>query len=117
MHSEKSKRNSQIRKLLINGISQAEVAREFNIIPQRLGQLVQKWQWQGLLERNEQGFAMPAKGRTPAKVIHNQKSIDREVRGMRSRIADIVKNRIGEIRMRAFGLYLVAGFLLSGWSG
>ena len=71
-HLEKSKRNQQIRILLVSGKSQAEIAKEFNITPQRLGQLVQKWEWQGLLERNEQGFAMPAKGRTPAKVIHNQ---------------------------------------------
>ncbi|MBI3685481.1 MarR family transcriptional regulator [Candidatus Azambacteria bacterium] len=71
-HLEKSKRNQQIRKLLTGGRTQAEVAREFNITVQRLNQLVQKWEWQGLLERNEQGFALPAKGRTPAKVIHNQ---------------------------------------------
>lgn len=71
-HLEKSKRNGQIRKLLASGVSQAEVAREFNITPQRLHQLVQKWEWQGLLERNKQGFAMPAKGRTPVKVIHSQ---------------------------------------------
>ncbi|MBI1755028.1 hypothetical protein HYR65_01965, partial [Candidatus Azambacteria bacterium] len=70
-HLEKSKRNQQIRKLLTGGRTQAEVAREFNITVQRLNQLVQKWEWQGLLERNEQGFALPAKGRTPAKVIHN----------------------------------------------
>ncbi len=69
-HLEKSKRNQQIRKLLASGKSQAEVAREFNITPQRLGQLVQKWEWQGLLERNEERFAIPAKGRTPTKVIH-----------------------------------------------
>ena len=71
-HLEKSKRNQQIRILLVSGKSQAEIAREFNITPQRLGQLVQKWEWQGLLERNEEGFAIPAKGRTPARVIHNQ---------------------------------------------
>ena len=71
-HLEKSERNQQIRILLASGKSQAEIAKEFNITPQRLGQLVQKWEWQGLLERNEQGFAMPAKGRTPARVIHNQ---------------------------------------------
>jgi transposase-like protein len=71
-HLEKSKRNGQIRKMLASGTSQAEVAREFNITPQRLNQLVQKWQWQGLLERNEQGFAMPQKGRASAKVIHSQ---------------------------------------------
>ena len=71
-HLEKSERNQQIRILLASGKSQAEIAKEFNITPQRLGQLVQKWEWQGLLERNEEGFAMPAKGRTPAKVIHNQ---------------------------------------------
>ena len=71
-HSEKTKRNQQIRILLASGKSQAEIAKEFNITPQRLGQLVQKWEWQGLLERNEEGFAMPAKGRTPARVIHNQ---------------------------------------------
>jgi transposase-like protein len=64
-HLTKSKRNQQIRKLLASGVSQAEVAREFNITPQRLNQLVQKWQWQGLLERSEQGFAMPAKGLSP----------------------------------------------------
>ena len=69
-HLAKSERNQQIRKLLASGKSQAEVAREFNITPQRLGQLVQKWEWQQLLERNEQGFAIPTKGRTPAKVIH-----------------------------------------------
>ena len=69
-HLAKSERNQQIRKLLASGKSQAEVAREFNITPQRLGQLVQKWMWQGLLERNERDFAMPSKGRTPAKVIH-----------------------------------------------
>ncbi len=68
-HLEKSKRNQQIRELLASGKSQAEIARRFNITPQRLGQLVQKWMWQGLLE-TKQGFAMPAKGRTPAKVIH-----------------------------------------------
>jgi len=71
-HLEKSERNQQIRILLASGKSQAEIAKEFNITPQRLGQLVQKWEWQGLLERNEEGFAMPAKGRTPARVIHNQ---------------------------------------------
>jgi len=71
-HLEKSKRNQQIRRLLAGGRTQAEIAREFNITVQRLNQLVQKWEWQGLLERNEQGFAMPSKGRTPAKVIHNQ---------------------------------------------
>ena len=71
-HLEKSERNQQIRKLLASGKSQVEIAKEFNITPQRLGQLVQKWEWQGLLERNEEGFAMPAKGRTPARVIHNQ---------------------------------------------
>ena len=71
-HLEKSKRNQQIRILLASGKSQAEIAKEFNITPQRLGQLVQKWEWQGLLERKEQGFVMPAKGRTPAKVIHSQ---------------------------------------------
>jgi len=71
-HLEKSERNQQIRILLASGKSQAEIAKEFNITPQRLGQLVQKWEWQGLLERNEQGFVLPAKGRTPAKVIHNQ---------------------------------------------
>ena len=71
-HLEKSERNQQIRILLASGKSQAEIAKEFNITPQRLGQLVQKWEWQGLLERNEEGFAMPAKGRTPAKVIHSQ---------------------------------------------
>ncbi len=69
-HLEKSKRNQQIRELLANGKSQAEIARRFNITPQRLGQLVQKWEWQQLLERNEQGFAILAKGRIPAKVIH-----------------------------------------------
>ena len=71
-HLEKSERNQQIRILLASGKSQAEIAKEFNITPQRLGQLVQKWEWQGLLERNEEGFAMPAKGRTPARVIHSQ---------------------------------------------
>jgi len=71
-HLEKSERNQQIRILLASGKSQAEIAKEFNITPQRLGQLVQKWEWQGLLERNEEGFAMLAKGRTPARVIHNQ---------------------------------------------
>jgi len=71
-HLEKSERNQQIRILLASGKSQAEIAKEFNITPQRLGQLVQKWEWQGLLERNEEGFAIPAKGRTPARVIHNQ---------------------------------------------
>ena len=71
-HLEKSERNQQIRILLASGKSQAEIAKEFNITPQRLGQLVQKWEWQGLLERNEVGFAMPAKGRTPARVIHSQ---------------------------------------------
>ena len=71
-HLEKSERNQQIRILLVSGKSQAEIAREFNITPQRLGQLVEKWQWQGLLEKTEGGFALPAKGRTPAKVIHNQ---------------------------------------------
>ena len=71
-HLEKSKRNQQIRKLLASGKSQAEIAREFNVTPQRLNQLVQKWMWQGLLERNERDFAMPSKGRTPAKVIHSQ---------------------------------------------
>jgi len=71
-HSEKSKRNQQIRILLASGKSQAEIAKRFRVTPQRLNQLVQKWQWQGLLERNEGGFALPAKGRTPAKVIHNQ---------------------------------------------
>ncbi|TSC66975.1 MAG: hypothetical protein G01um101466_827 [Parcubacteria group bacterium Gr01-1014_66] len=71
-HLEKSERNQQIRILLASGKSQAEIAKEFNITPQRLGQLVQKWEWQGLLERNEDGFALPAKGRTPAKVIHSQ---------------------------------------------
>ena len=71
-HLEKSERNQQIRILLTSGKSQAEIAKEFNITPQRLGQLVQKWQWQGLLEKTEEGFALPAKGRTLAKVIHNQ---------------------------------------------
>lgn len=71
-HLTKSDRNQQIRKLLASGKSQAEIAREFNITPQRLGQLVEKWKGQGLLERTEEGFAIPAKGRTPAKVIHNQ---------------------------------------------
>lgn len=71
-HLEKSKRNQQIRELLASGKSQVEIAREFNITPQRLNQLVQKWQWQGLLEKTEGGFAIPKKGRTPAKVIHNQ---------------------------------------------
>ena len=70
-HLEKSKRNQQIRELLTSGRSQAEIAKRFNITPQRLGQLVQKWMWQGLLTKKE-GFAIPAKGRTPAKVIHNQ---------------------------------------------
>lgn len=74
-HLEKSKRNQQIRKLLASGKSQAEIAREFNITPQRLGQLVEKWVWQGLLERTEEGFAIPEKGRTPAKVIHNQSKL------------------------------------------
>ena len=66
-HLEKSKRNQQIKKLLASGRTQAEVAREFNITVQRLNQLVQKWVWQGLLERNEEGFAMPSK------VEHQQK--------------------------------------------
>ena len=60
--SEKLKRNQQIRKLLAEGRVQAEIAREFNITPQRLNQLVQKWGWQGLLERTEDGFAIPEKG-------------------------------------------------------
>jgi|GEM_PF-4843842 len=68
--SEKSKRNRQIRKLLVQGKVQAKIAREFNITSQRLNQLVQKWGWRGLLERTEEGFAIPEKGRTPAKVIH-----------------------------------------------
>jgi transposase-like protein len=72
-HLEKSNRNQRIRKLLASGTSQAEVAREFNITPQRLNQLVQKWIWQGLFERTEEGFVISEKGRTPAKVIHNQK--------------------------------------------
>jgi len=53
-HLEKSERNQQIRILLVSGKSQAEIAREFNITPQRLGQLVEKWQWQGLLEKTEE---------------------------------------------------------------
>lgn len=69
-HLEKSERNQQIRKLLASGKTQAEVAKRFQVSGQRLNQLVQKWMWQGLLERNEEGFAIPAKGRTPAKVIH-----------------------------------------------
>ena len=69
-HLEKSKRNQQIRKLLASGKSQAEVSREFNITPQRLSQLVQKWMGQCLFEKNEHGFAVPAKGRIPTKVIH-----------------------------------------------
>ena len=66
-HLEKSERNQQIRKLLVSGKSQVEIAKEFNITPQRLGQLVQKWQWQGLLEKTEGGFAIPKK------VEHQQK--------------------------------------------
>jgi len=69
-HLEKSKRNQQIRKLLASGRTQAEVAKRFRISGQRLNQLVQKWEWQGLLERNEEWFALPEKGRTPEKVIH-----------------------------------------------
>lgn len=72
IHSEKTERNRQIRKLLAGGMTQAEIARKFRITGQRLNQLVQKWVWQELLERTEAGFAIPAKGRTPAKVIHNQ---------------------------------------------
>ena len=66
-HLEKSERNQQIRKLLASGKSQIEIAKEFNITPQRLGQLVQKWEWQGLLERTEGRFAIPKK------VEHQQK--------------------------------------------
>lgn len=69
-HLEKSKRNRQIRKLLASGKSQAEIAKRFRISGQRLNQLAQKWVWQGLLEKNEDKFALPQKGRTPAKVIH-----------------------------------------------
>ncbi len=72
IHSEKTKRNQQIRELLASGKTQAEVARKFRITGQRLNQLVQKWVWQGLLERTEEGFAILQRGRTPAKVIHNQ---------------------------------------------
>jgi len=71
-HSEKTERNQQIRILLASGKSQAEIAKRFRVTPQRLNQLVQKWGWQGLLERTEEGFAIPEKGRTPARVIHNQ---------------------------------------------
>ena len=69
-HLEKSKRNQQIRKLLASGKTQAEVAKRFQVSGQRLNQLVQKWMWQGLLEKTEDGFALPKKGRTPVKVIH-----------------------------------------------
>jgi len=71
-HLEKSKRNQQIRKLLAEGKTQAEIAKRFRVSGQRLNQLVQKWVWQGLLEKTEEGFVLPEKGRTPAKVIHKQ---------------------------------------------
>lgn len=67
IHSEKTERNRQIRKLLAGGMTQAEIARKFRITGQRLNQLVQKWQWQGLLERTEDGFTIPKK------VEHQQK--------------------------------------------
>jgi DNA-binding transcriptional regulator LsrR (DeoR family) len=75
IHSEKIERNQQIRKLLASGKTQADIARKFRITGQRLNQLVQKWVWQGLLERTEDGFAVPPKGRAPEKVIHNQSKL------------------------------------------
>lgn len=70
-HLAKSDRNKEMIKQLASGRTQSQVAKEFNITAQRVNDLVQKWLWRGLLEKTEDGFAMP-KGRTPVKVIHNQ---------------------------------------------
>ncbi len=70
-HLAKSDRNERMIKQLASGRPQSEVAKEFNVTAQRVNGLVQKWLWRGLLEKTEEGFAMP-KGRMPAKVIHNQ---------------------------------------------
>ena len=69
-HLEKSERNQRIRELLTKDWSQPKIAEAFGITVQRVNDLVQKWVWRGLLEKTEDGFAMPAKGRTPSKVIH-----------------------------------------------
>ncbi len=69
-HLAKTDRNQRIMKLLASGWTQTQIAKEFNITVQRVNDLVQKWMWRRLLEKTEDGFAMP-KGRTPVKVIHN----------------------------------------------
>jgi transposase len=71
-HLAKSDRNGQMIKQLAAGRTQSQVAKEFNITAQRVNGLVQKWLWRGLLEKTGDGFAIPQKGRLPAKVIHNQ---------------------------------------------
>ena len=70
-HLAKSKRNQRIKRLLVNGWKQAEVAKEFNITVQRINDLVQKWIWRGLLVKTEQGFSMSDKSRTTAKIIRS----------------------------------------------
>lgn len=69
-HLEKSERNQRIRELLAKSWSQPKIAEAFGITVQRVNDLVQKWVWRGLLEKTEDGFVLPKKGRTPAKVIH-----------------------------------------------
>jgi len=44
-HLKKSERNQQIRILLVSGKSQAEIAKEFNVTPPRLGQLGRERKW------------------------------------------------------------------------
>ncbi len=70
-HLAKTDRNQRIMKLLASGWTQTQIAKEFNITAQRVNDLVQKWMWRGLLEKTEDGFALPKKGRIPAEVIHN----------------------------------------------
>ena len=60
-HLEKLDRNQRIRRLLADGRTQTEVAKEFNITVQRVNDLVQKWLWRGLLEKTEKGFVIPKK--------------------------------------------------------
>ena len=69
-HLEKSERNQRIRELLAKSWSQPKIAKAFGITVQRVNDLVQKWVWRGLLEKTKDGFSLPKKGRTLAKVIH-----------------------------------------------
>ena len=61
-HLEKTERNQRIRDLLVDGWTQTQVAREYNVTVQRVSMLVDRFLRQGLLVKTENGFAVP-KGR------------------------------------------------------